>query len=115
MGSGLILLERDEGYGQWEVLETGFKKLRDSSGQAGWQWRILAQFKPEQSLEGLSPLDITAAIDGVTVPFTFEKDSQLFECVTVSQLTHGSHEFTLSASANPSRSFPALTVPFEIP
>ena len=115
MGSGLIPLERDEGYGQWEVLNTGFKMIRNSSGQTRWQWQIMARFKPEQSEQGLNPLDIAAAVDGTGVPFTFEKDGQLFESVTTSPLTPGSHEFELTPSKDSLRGFPVLTVHFEAP
>jgi hypothetical protein len=115
MGSGLIPPEVDEGHGQWEITKTGLEKVRDSSGNPGWQWRIAARFKPEMSLKALNPLDIIASVDGTKIPFTFHEDSQLFECVTVSKLAPGSHEFELAPSSSPSRDFPALTVRFEVP
>lgn len=105
----------DNGYSQWKVLSTGFLMVRTNSGQTQWQWQVIARFIPEQAGNGLKPLDISVAIDGVPVPFTFEEEGQIFESVTSSTLNPGAHKFELTPSENSSQSFPTLTIDFEAP
>lgn len=106
---------KDTGYSQWKILNTGFLMVRTNAGQTQWQWQIIARFIPEQVDHGLKPLDILAAFDGVQVPFTFEEEGQIFESVTTSTLSPGSHKFELTLSEKSSQRFPTLTVDFEAP
>ena len=106
---------KDNGYSQWKVLNTGFLQVQTSFGLSQWQWQINARFIPEQEGQGLKPLDITAAVDGEQVPFTFEEDGQTFECVISFALSPGAHKFELTPSEHSSQPFPVLMVDFEAP
>ena len=112
---GIMPPVKDNGYSQWKVLNTGFLMVRTNSGQTQWQWQIIARFIPEQTDNGLNPLDIIAAVDGVPVPFTFEEEGQIFESVTTFTLSPGAHKFELTPSTHSSQPFPALMVDFEAP
>jgi len=114
-GPGIMPPVRDDGYGQWEVLSSGFDMVRADSGQAQWKWQIIARFIPEEGSGGIGPLDLTAQVDGVQVPFTFEEKGQLFESVTTHALAPGSHWFELAPSDDSSLHFPILTVDFQAP
>jgi hypothetical protein len=105
----------DNGYSQWKVLKTGFHMVRTSFGLDQWQWQMNARFIPEQANQGLKPLDITAAVDGVQIPFTFEEDDQIFESVISFTLSPGAHKFELTPSEHSSQPFPALMIDFEAP
>ena len=105
----------DEDFSQWSVVNTGFLMVRTNSGPTQWQWQIIARFIPDKTSIGLKMLDIQADVDGVSVPFTFDEESQLFESVTSTTLSPGSHRFELTPSENPSRSLPTLTIDFEMP
>jgi hypothetical protein len=116
-GPGIMppIKDSDSAYSQWKVLNTGFLMVRTNSGQIQWQWQIIARFIPEGGSSGLKPLDIHAAVDGVQVPFTFEEEGQIFECVTSFTLSPGSHKFELKPSEDSSQPFPTLMVDFEAP
>ncbi len=114
-GPGIMPPIKDTGYSQWKVLNTGFLMVRTNSGQTQWQWQIIARFIPEQTGDGLNPLDILAAVDGVPVPFTFEKEGQIFESMTSLTLSSGAHKFQLTPSEHSSQLFPTLMVDFEAP
>ena len=114
-GAGIMPPLEDGGYNQWSVLNTEFLTLRTNNGQDVRQWRIVARFTPEEAAAGLRPLDISATIDNVQIPFTFEEDDQIFESVTSFALSQGSHRFQLAPTENPSQPFPTLIVTFEAP
>jgi len=114
-GSGIMSPIEDSGYSQWKVLDTGFQMVRTNSGEIQWQWQIIARFLSEQANSDLKPLDISAAIDGVQVPFTFEEDGQIFECVTSFTLGPGIHKFELRPLEDSHQLFPTLMVDFEAP
>ena len=105
----------DNNYSQWKVLNTGFLMVRTNAGEIQWQWHIIARFIPEQAGSVLKPLDISATVDGVQVPFTFEEDGQIFECVTSSTLSPGMHKFELTPKEDSSQTFPTLMVDIEAP
>jgi len=114
-GPGIMPPVNENNYSQWKVLNTGFQMVRTNSGEIQWQWQIIARFIPEQADKGLKPLDISAAVDGVQVPFTFEEDGQIFEYVTPFALSPGMHSFELTPLEDSSQSFPTLMVDFEAP
>jgi len=114
-GPGIMPPVKDNAQSEWKVLDTGFIMVRTNSGQIQWQWQIIARFMSEQADSGLKPLDISAAVDGVQVPFTFEAEDQVFESVTSSTLSPGSHKFELTPSESASQPFPTLMVDFEAP
>jgi len=114
-GPGIVPHLEDSGLSEWNVLNTGFLMVRTNSDKNKWKWQIIARYIPEALGQGLKPLDITAAIDGVQVPFTFEEDSQIFECMNSFHLNPGKHTFELIPSENSSRPFPTLMVEFEAP
>ncbi len=112
---GLLPPVQDTAFAQWNVLRSGFLAVHSRTGEVESRWSILARFVPEETGEGLSPLDIAARMDGVGVPFTFEEGTQLFECVLPSGLDQGRHTFEVSPSDTSRHIFPTLTVPFEVP
>lgn len=114
-GSGLIAPEMDDGYGQWEVLSTGFTMDKANSGTTRCLWQIVARFTPESADSRLKMLDIMAAVDGVQTLFTFEEKGQIFKGVVSSPLEPGTHSFELKPSTISSRPFPTLVVEFEVP
>jgi len=114
-GPGIMPPVNDNGYSQWNVINTGFLMVRTNSGQTKWQWQVIARFIPEQGGIGLKPLDISATVDSLPVPFTFEEEGQVFESVTTSGLSPGIHRFELAPAENPSQVFPTLTIEFEAP
>lgn len=105
----------DDTYRQWKVLNAGFLMVRTRSGEKQLQWQIIARFEPESAGSGLKPLDMSAVIDGVPVPFTFEEEGQIFESVTPFNLSPGAHRFELTPTINSSQPFPTLSVDFEAP
>jgi hypothetical protein len=107
--------EMDDGYGQWEVLSTGFTMVKGHSDTNRCLWQIVARFNPQPDSTGLKMPDIAAAVDDVQTPFTFEEKGQIFKFVVPSPLEPGAHSFELKPSAATSRLFPTLLVEFETP
>jgi hypothetical protein len=93
----------------------GYRTVITTSGGSTRQWSILALFSPDEGNEGLTALEITVAVDGDPVPFTFEEDEQLLESAVSSYLSPGVHEFLLGPSENAVHPFPTLRVRFEAP
>lgn len=114
-GPGIMPPVTDDSFSQWNVVSSGFLMVRTNSGSTQWQWQIIARFIPDKAENGLKMLDILAGVDGVPVPFTFDEESQIFESVTSTTLSPGSHRFELTPSENPSRPLPTLTIDFEAP
>ena len=114
-GPGIMPPVEDSGYRQWEVLSAGFLMVRTNSGEKQWQWHIIARFSPEDGGRPLRPLDMSAAVDGFPVPFTFEEQGQIFESATSPGLSPGTHRFELAPTGNSPQPFPTLTVDLEAP
>jgi hypothetical protein len=114
-GPGIIPPVDDTGYGEWLVRSMAYRSVITTSGGSTRQWSILVRFSPDEGSEGLTALEITVAVDGDPVPFTFEEDDQLLESAVSSYLSPGVHEFLLGPSENAAHPFPTLRVRFEAP
>ncbi|MDF1535621.1 MAG: hypothetical protein P1S46_03850 [bacterium] len=114
-GPGIMPPVDESGFGEWFVRSMGYRSITTMSGEPSRQWSIIARFSPDDGGEGITALDITAAVDGEPVPFTFEEDIQLLESEVSSTLNTGVHEFSLVPSENAVHSFPTLRVRFEAP
>lgn len=114
-GPGIIPPVDENGVGEWVVRYMGHRTITTTSGDSTRQWFIRARFSPEEAGKGLTALDITVAVDGKPVPFTFEEDEQLLESAVPSHLTSGVHEFVINPSQGAVRPFPTLRVRFEAP
>ena len=114
-GPGIIPPVDENGVGEWVVRYMGHRTITTTSGDSTRQWSILARFSPEEASRGLTALDITVALDGEPIPFTFEEDEQILESAVPSRLTSGVHEFLISPSQGAVHPFPTLRVRFEAP
>ena len=114
-GPGIIPPQDDTGIGEWLIHSMGYRSVVTTSGGSTRQWSILTRFSPDEEGEGLTALEITVAVDGEPVPFTFEENEQLLESAVSPYLSPGIHEFFLSPSENATHHFPTLRVRFEAP
>jgi hypothetical protein len=114
-GPGIMPPVEESGSGEWLIQSMGYQAISTRTGEIARQWSIIARYNPDEGKEGITALEITAAVDNEPVPFTFEEDAQLLESAVSPFLSPGVHEFFLGPSDSTARPFPTLRVRFEAP